>query len=192
MEIRLLLSEKETIYYQLVVLRCQRGEKGAFKELVKGWEKRLFYYIRRLVDNEQDAWDILQQTWVKVFSAIGSLRQPQSLPTWLYRIARNTTINYSKRAGYQFRTQLVDNETLLSVTTDTGSNEFRFDDAEQVHHGLSKLSPAHREALTLHFLEDMSVEQIAEVLGIRPGTVKSRLYYAKRSLRAVLERRTDA
>ena len=66
-----------------------------------------------------------------------------------------------------------------------------FDNAEQVHHGLSRLSLSHREVLTLHFLEDLSLERMAEVLDVPPGTVKSRLYYAKRALRAVLDQEED-
>ena len=96
-------SEKESIYYELLVLRCRRREKDALEELIGNWERRLFYYVRRLVGNEEDAWDILQQTWLKVIRGIGRLQQPRSLPTWLYRIARNTAmshlrVEYSKRA----------------------------------------------------------------------------------------------
>jgi len=56
-----LRSEKEAIYYQLLVLRCRRGDKAALEELIQNWERRLFYYVRRLVDDEEDAWDILQE-----------------------------------------------------------------------------------------------------------------------------------
>ena len=79
----------EVIYEELLALRCRRGEKAALEELVQTWEKRLFYFIRRLVDNEADAWDVLQQTWVRVLSGIGALREPRSLGPWLYRVARH-------------------------------------------------------------------------------------------------------
>jgi len=177
-------TEKEAIYYELLVLRCQRKEKVALEELIRNWERRLFYYIRRLVDVEQDAWDILQQTWLKVLQGIGKLREPRSLPTWLYRIARNTAMSHL-RLEYSRRALLDENEDISSV--EENSESFCFEDAERVHYGLSKLSLPHREVLTLHFLEDLSVEEIAEVVRIPPGTVKSRLYYAKRALRTVLE-----
>ena len=89
------------------------------------------------------------------------------------------------RDKYSRRDLVYQNETISNV--DHESEMFHFEDAEQVHYGLSQISLAHREVLTLYFLEDFSVEEIAQVLGIPLGTVKSRLYYAKRDLRSVLE-----
>src|SRR5215468_6587046 len=92
----------EAIYEELLVLRCRRGEKDALEELVRTRENRLFYFIRRLVDNEADAWDVLQQTWVRVLSGIGALREPRSLGPWLYRVARHAAFNHGQvRATYQ-------------------------------------------------------------------------------------------
>ncbi len=79
-----------------------------------------------------------------------------------------------------------ENSELLELAETAES--FPLEDAEQVHHALSRISLAHREVLTLYFLEDLSLEDMAEVLDTPVGTVKSRLYYAKRALRAVLER----
>jgi len=180
-----LRSEKEAIYYQLLVLRCRRGDKAALEELIQNWERRLFYYVRRLVDDEEDAWDILQEIWLKVIRGIRRLREPRSLPTWLYSIARNTAMSHL-RVEYANRPLHAEKDNLSSI--ETSAEEFRFEDAEQVHYGLSKLTLPHREVLTLYFLQDLSVEEIAEVLGVPAGTVKSRLYYARRALRDVLER----
>lgn len=178
-------TEKELIYYELLILRCRRHDKGALEELIRYWEKRLFYYVRRLVDNEEDAWDVLQETWLKVIRSIGSLREPRSLPTWLYRIARNTAMS-CLRSRYADQALLDENGKLADI--EQNGDEFGFEDADQVHHALGQVSLPHREVLTLHFLEDLSVDEIAEVLGVAQGTVKSRLHYAKRALQGVLER----
>jgi hypothetical protein len=71
------LTEKQAIYYEHLVLPRQRGQADAFRDLVRTWEKRLFYYIRRLIDDEQDAWQVLQETWLKVLAGIKKLRQPR-------------------------------------------------------------------------------------------------------------------
>ncbi|MBU0533812.1 MAG: RNA polymerase sigma factor [Candidatus Omnitrophica bacterium] len=180
-----MITEKEAIYYELLVLRCRRGEKNALEELIRNWERRLFYYVRRLVDNEQDAWDILQEVWLKVIRGIKSLREPRSLPPWLYRIARNTAMSH-------FRTQhsklVLINENENTSYIDENNEHFHFEDAEQVHYGLSRISLPHRDVLTLYFLQDLSLEEIAEVLEVPMGTVKSRLHYAKSALRTVLEK----
>jgi len=78
---RPVITHKDTIYNELLVIRCRRGDNDAFKELIGNWERRIFYYIRRLVGDEQDAWDILQETWIKAFKGIGRLREPARLPT---------------------------------------------------------------------------------------------------------------
>ena len=80
-----MLTNKDAILQELLILRCKRGDERAFNELIHLWEKRLFFYIRRLVATEEDAWDVLQQTWLKVFQGIKSLKQSGSLATWLYK-----------------------------------------------------------------------------------------------------------
>ena len=175
----------EAVYQEMLALRCRRGERAALEELVRTWEKRLFYFIRRLVDNEADAWDVLQQTWVRVLSGIGGLQEPGSLGPWLYRVARHAAFSHGQvRATYCQLLQ--DYPAALSANDDPARAEF--ENAEQVHHGLLKLSLPHREVLTLLFLEDFSIEAIAQILEVPPGTVKSRLHHAKRALRAVLVR----
>lgn len=179
------MAEKQAIYYELLVLRCRRGQRGALEQLIRSWEKRLFYYIRRLVDDEQEAWHILQETWVKVLQDIKKLREPRKLPAWLYRIARNTAISHlrTKRA----RQGLLLQDAYLPDAEDDADN-LAFENAEQVHYGLGRISLHHRDILTLFFLQDLSVEEIADALGIPSGTVRSRLYHAKRALRSVLEK----
>jgi RNA polymerase sigma factor (sigma-70 family) len=181
------LSEKQAIYYELLVLRCRRQQKSALEELIRMWERPLFYYIRRLVDDEQDAWQILQETWLKVLRGIRKLNQPQKLPSWLYRIARNTAISHlrSKYTRQAHSGRLKQNANLRDI--EDRPDNLAFENAEQVHYGLGRISLHHREVLTLFFLQDLSVEEIAEVLEIPAGTVKSRLNYAKRALKAVLE-----
>ena len=183
-------TEKERIYYEILVRRCQRGEAAAFEELVRTWEKRLFYYVRRLTREEQDAWDILQETWLQVIAGIKALREPRSLPMWLYRMARNITMShlrsqYAERAVIEG--SLEENTDMERCELREENMELRFEDAAQVHYGLSRISLPHREILTLFFLNDLSIEEISSVLQVPPGTVKSRLHYAKVALRQVLE-----
>jgi RNA polymerase sigma-70 factor (ECF subfamily) len=183
-ENRSVLANKDAILQELLILRCQRGDDRAFTELIRLWEKRLFFYIRRLVATEEDSWDVLQQTWLKVFQGIKSLEQPGTLATWLYKIARHVAMSHW-RGHYREQAHFFEKAQQLQAAQDDGNQAF--EDAEQVTAALSRISIDHREVLTLFFLEDLSLDEIADVLGIPQGTVKSRLRYAKRSLRAVLE-----
>ena len=171
-------SERERIQHQLLALRCRRGDREAWRELIAAWEPRLFYYIRRLVPQEPDAWDVLQQTWLGAYQNIRTLGDGRFLATWLYRIARNKAISLG-------RVKLPDmSDVIDEAREDTSIDDF--DNAEAVHLALDRLSIAHREAMTLHFLQDLSIDEIAQVLDVPAGTVKSRLHHAKRELRKLL------
>ena len=181
------MTDKQRIYSELLVLRCRQGNKQAFEELISCWQDKLLYYIRRLVDNEQDAWQLLQQVWVVVLRNIGGIRQPEKFPAWLYSIARNLVLNHLRSKYSQ--------KSFLEEYKGMGNNESEncaavFDNAEQVHYGLGKVSLPQREVLTLFFFQDLSLDEIAQVLQLPVGTVKSRLHYAKQALRNVLKEET--
>ena len=178
------MTEKEAIACELLVLRCRRGHREALEDLVQTWERPLFYYIRRLIDNEDEARHVLQQTWLKIFQGLKRLREPRKLPAWLYTIARRTAMSHL-RARYS-EIALFRSDERLPECGD-GDAHLSFDNAERIHYGLDRLSLAHREVLTLFFLQDLTIEDIASVLEIPAGTVKSRLHHAKRMLRAILE-----
>ncbi len=175
----------ETIYQELLALRCRRGEKAALEELVRTWEKRLLYFVRRLVDTEQDAWDVLQQTWLRVLSGIGALREPRSLGAWLYRVARHAAFDHGQvRANYR---RFLENYQVTAPGEDAPDVK-DFETAEELHRGLLHLPVPQREVLVLYFLEDFSIDEIAQIVDVPSGTVKSRLHHAKKALRAVLEK----
>jgi RNA polymerase sigma-70 factor (ECF subfamily) len=178
-----MMSEADLILCEMLVLRCQRRDSGAAGELVALFEKPLLYYLRRLAGSEDDAWDLLQETWISTFRALPGLRDARALPAFLYRTARNHALAHLRHRDADLR-------LYARVETQPAGSEpeptFTSEDAAAIHAGLERLSLPHREALTLFFLEDLTVEEMASVLGIPPGTVKSRLYYAKKALRALL------
>lgn len=149
------------------------------------FERPLLYFVRRLMGSEADAWDVLQETWLNVFRRIGTVQDPRAFPAFLYAAARNAALAQLRRRNSR--------EALLASldpSDSAGANEpdFTSEEAAAVHRALGQLSLPHREALTLFFLRDLSMEHIAAVIGVPVGTVKSRLHHAKRALRAVLEK----
>jgi len=178
------VTEKEAIACELLVLRCRQGRKEALEEMVRTWERPLFYYIRRLIDDEDEALHVLQQTWVCVLQGLRTLREPRKLPAWLYGIARKTALSHL-RARYSERSLF--REEQATRDSEDGDVHLSVDRVEEIHYGLSRISLVQREVLTLFFLQDLSLEEIASVLEIPLGTVKSRLHHAKRALKAVLK-----
>jgi RNA polymerase sigma factor (sigma-70 family) len=165
--------------------RCRAGDEEALDELIRRWERKLFYYVRRLVEHEADAWDILQRTWIRVLKGIRGVRDPGKLVPWLYRVARNAAMSH--RQSLLARERWVDREALVEELAAADVRDTQWT-AEEVHHAMDSLSAHHRDALTLFFLEELSVEDMASVLGVPEGTVKSRLFYGKRALRESLDK----
>jgi RNA polymerase sigma-70 factor (ECF subfamily) len=185
-----LTTQRDAIYDEILVLRWRQGERAALDELLRRWERRLLFYVRRLVADEHDAWDVLQQAFVQIARRLHTLREPRTLPAWLYTVVRNAA--FAHRRSAKALTAAAGLEADVDPAELAGpdeAGEFTAEDVEAVHAALGQLSMPHREALTLLFLQDLSVEEIAQVIGVSAGTVKSRVHYAKRALRAILERK---
>jgi RNA polymerase sigma factor (sigma-70 family) len=180
----------QAVYQQLLVVRCQLGDRHALDELVRQWQPRLLYYIRRLLAADQDVQQVMQEVWLKVLHRVGSLRDPQRIAPWLYSLARYTAIDHLRDSAS--RRQLLSPLPADPVDGQWDATQAQFDDAEQVHCALSRLSLVDCEVLTLYFLDDLSVSGVSEVLNIPPGTVKSRLFHARRALAAALDRQQGA
>jgi RNA polymerase sigma-70 factor (ECF subfamily) len=180
-------SDEQVLRSELLVVRWQRGDRSAFPAIVEMWERPLFFYLRRLTRSEADTWDLLQEVWLRAFRSIGSLRDPRSLPAFLYRTARNTAISRLRIREIQDKEPRALEQDLESNADAIGT----FDNAEQVHHALDQLPLVQREALTLFFLQDLSLDKMAIVLGVPLGTVKSRIHYAKAAIRGILRKGDD-
>jgi RNA polymerase sigma-70 factor (ECF subfamily) len=167
----------------LLVLQAQRGNDHAFEQLMTRYAGRLKYYARRLLNTDHDVDDLLQEAWLAVFRQLPRLRSAAAFSPWVYRIVRNLAF---RRIRDQDRLVYLTEET-EPVVADSLEPEFGADDARLIHECLAELSPHHREALTLRYVGEMTYEQIAETIGCRLGTVRSRLFHAKHALRRAVE-----
>jgi RNA polymerase sigma-70 factor (ECF subfamily) len=147
-------------------------------------EPPLLYYVTKLLNDENRALDVLQEVWLAAFRGIRRLHDPRALRTWLYRIAHGLVVD---RIRYDTARQEVERAWAESpeACEDSGFDE---EDAAAIHRGLDSLEAKHREVLVLHFLNSLSVGEIASVVGCPEGTVKSRIHYAKRALKELLQR----
>jgi RNA polymerase sigma-70 factor (ECF subfamily) len=169
------------VYEGVLLLRCQAGDEAAFEELVEGYSPRLRYYLRKMLRDLDRAEDVLQDVWLQVLRGLPNLVDVGAFPAWVYRIARNRACRVLRERRPRRSLEELD----LAEESDDG---IRLEKAEYIHAALDELALEHREVLMLHFLEGMTYENIAWVIGCPVGTVRSRIHYAKRELRRALER----
>src|SRR5262249_40247517 len=167
------------------VLRAQRGDADAFRCLVDAYDRRLLYFVLRFLPDADRALDVMQEVWLALFRRLPGLRAPGAFRAWRYPIAPHRVVDLMRRCRREERAY----EALRAERNGAcdGDHEAPFDSAELVHHALGALSAEHREVLLLRFLEGLGVEEMASVIRCSPGTVKSRLHYAKLALRRQVE-----
>jgi RNA polymerase sigma-70 factor (ECF subfamily) len=168
-----------------IALRCQNGEPRAFADLVGEMERPLLYFAQKLVNDEDKALDVLQEVWLKAFQTIGRLEKPGLVRAWLYRLTRGLAIDRVRKDMAE-RRRVREHAEERTEMDDGADPSFDEEDASVLHRALDSLEIQHREVLVLHFLEELTVSEIAGIVGCPEGTVKSRIYYAKRALHTAL------
>lgn len=166
------------------VLRAQCGDQEAFNELFKLIQQPLYYYILKLAGNAVLAEDILQNVFISIYRKLTWLSEPALFRAWVYRIASREAFKHLQREK-RWATSVSDEELLATIP----APEVVIADTEwlaALPELVAQISPASRAVLILHYLQEMSLEEVAEVLGLALGTVKSRLSYGLASLRQLV------
>jgi RNA polymerase sigma-70 factor (ECF subfamily) len=178
------LVDRRALEDEWIAVRCQLGERDAFDELIQRWHGPIWQYVRRLSADDDAAHDIAQDIWLRVLRGIGRLRDPAKLRAWLFGIAHRTWIDTLRRKYAVVVTDL-DEADRHELPDPTAADELE-EELSAVETELSRLPPIEREALTLFYLRELSLQEIAQALDIPVGTVKSRLHRARRMLRREL------
>src|SRR3954468_11928118 len=172
----------DLLYFKLLVVRCQAGDRFAIEELVARCQPRLRAFLAKMLPRSHSVDDASQDVWMDVFRDLKSLVDPGAFVPWMYRIARNRAFRVLRRSNLP--TSAIDD---VAMTQADEQDQFDVEDVEQVRKALDDLVPEHREVLLLRFIEDMSYDDIARVVQIPVGTVRSRIHNAKRTLRRIIE-----
>jgi RNA polymerase sigma factor (sigma-70 family) len=178
-EVEVMPPDAKPLELELLAIRCQLGEPAAFDELVDRWHAPLWRYLRRMVDADETAEELLQETWLRIVRGMAKLREPKSLVPWMFGIARRTLMD-QLRQRYKHASLHDAFTDELPVPEAEIDNR---DDVNQVIRELEKLPLPQRELITLYYLEELSIDEVAHVLEIPAGTVKSRLYHARNRLK---------
>jgi RNA polymerase sigma factor (sigma-70 family) len=178
-----------------LVKAARDGEMRAYDELVQRYQERIYATIYHMTSNHEDANDLAQETFIKAYSALKSFKGDSSFYTWIYRIAVNKTINFLKQRKNKVSLSLndldfnVENdpELVAFVSDKTPRRDIALGELqEKLNAAMQKLSDVHRMVVTLHDVQGLSHEEIANIMDCNVGTVRSRLFYARQQLQAYL------
>ena len=164
-----------------LVLLARSGDRGALNELLSEVQDGLYGYLVRLVDDRHLAEDILQEVFVLIWRKLRWLRDPEIFRPWAYRIASREAFRQLRKHRVQARE--FGEEALVAGMPAREAPPFPQEWAEALPGLLALLSPASRAVLILHYVQGMTLNEVADVLEVSPGTVKSRLAYGLAALR---------
>jgi RNA polymerase sigma-70 factor, ECF subfamily len=174
-----------------LVQEARAGETAAWDGLFRRYQLPLYSFTYELVRDEQASLDIVQETFINAVRHVGSLREAEKFGSWLFGICHQRCLQYWRRHGREFR--LREDEMPADwpdPEPDPAEMLIQREQEEDFLRALEQLAAPQRAVVLLHFIEDFSIDEIASVTGLPAGTVKSRLHYAKRALRALLEEKT--
>jgi RNA polymerase sigma-70 factor (ECF subfamily) len=171
-------DETEQIIDEILVMDAQAGRVEALEALVSRWQKRLWRYACDLTGRTDAAWDVTQETWLGIVRGIHRLHDPAHFRAWAYRIVTNKANDWigRERRRAHVQSQVPDPPATGGATSHT-------DVANDLRVLLHRLSDNSRTVLTLHYVEGFALAEVADILRIAPGTVKSRLHTARNELR---------
>jgi len=188
------LSEKDADW--LTVQRVQAGDVAAFDELVIKYRERIYSVVYNLISNKEDASDLSQEAFIKAFRSIARFKGKSSFFTWLYRIAVNTSLTFLKKNRYRrfLSYENITEETgssdvleVLAAKTSTEKPTLIKELQHKLNEALQSLSVKHRTVIVLFEIDNLSHQEIAEIMNCSVGTVRSRLHYAKKQLQSELQ-----
>jgi len=178
---------------QRLIAACLEGDTAAFSILVRRYQDRLYNTVYRLLDNAEDAQDVVQEAFLHAYQSLDSFKGDSLFFTWLYRIAVNTAISLKRKRRVILSIDGARNGEAgvdpldPSDATQPGHALEQAEQERRVRRALGRLSPEHRAVLIMKDMEGQKYEMMAEVLQVPIGTIRSRLHRARLELRELLE-----
>lgn len=182
----LVVAERE----QLPVAQARAGDSTAWDTLFRRYQLPLYAYVFELVRDEQASLDLVQETFIAAVRHLATLRDDAKFGSWLFGIAHQKCIQLWRRRDREAAAREELTEAPAELENDPSELLLREEQEAEFMKLLNQLPLPQRSVLLLHFIEDFSLEEIARLTEAQVGTVKSRMHYAKRALRKLLEDRT--
>ncbi len=174
--------ENEEQKQDLLVSRLRSGDRAAAAELVDSYYQQIYLYMRRLGHNHQASEDLTQEIFLQTWNRIGQLQDGKALKSWLYRIAGNASRLYWRRNKGKKAISIEGFDVPVSSTANSDKSEDE-EQLEKLEEAIARLPMKMRQAVVLHYLQNLTIVEAAEAAGVRKGTFKSRLSRALKVLR---------
>jgi len=174
------LKSPDRVFDELLVLQYQAGDEKAFALLVKRWSPKIIRYAYRNLHDQQTAEDVTQEVWLAAVKGIHRLSDHRNIGSWLLSITHNKSMDWLKKYGGKKESLEIKEEPAAEVTSD--------DPKINLRRAIKQLNPDQRNVLTLFYLEGYTIQEISEILSLSKGTIKSRLFYARESLKKVIKK----
>lgn len=180
----------------VLVRRAQAGDLEAYDQLVRRHQERVYSTVYHMTSNHEDAADLTQDAFIKAYNALRGFKGDCAFFTWIYRIAVNRTLNFLKQRrnrtpnlslnDLDFNAEH-DPDVVALVSEQTPRRQVDLGELqEKLNAAMQKLSEVHRMVVVLHDIQGLPHEEIAAIMDCNPGTVRSRLFYARQQLQAYL------
>jgi RNA polymerase sigma-70 factor (ECF subfamily) len=187
--------QNRIVHDKELILRLQRGDEWAFQLMVRRFRTKIFSIAFGITLDTEESQDIMQEVFLQVYRTIGDFRGDASLATWLQRITVNRSLNWKRRWARRFKwlhvsTDSTDGLPAAEPESDLPSPETRVANAQtrqQIDKALKMLPEQARTIFVLRELEGLAYEEIAAAIGIKLGTVRSRLFHARKRLKEILQ-----
>lgn len=174
---------------EIMALYRAGGQEEAFNALVQAYKERLYWHIRRFVCSHDDADDLLQDTFIKIWNGLENFREDSKLFTWVYRIATNEALNFIRRKKIRGMLSMEPLDNILHKKIDDdvwfNGNELQ----RELHKAIQKLPTKQRLVFNLRYFDELSYNEISEILNTSAGSLKASYHHAYIKIKAELEKR---
>lgn len=164
-----------------------QGDKKAYALLIERYQHFVFTLIKRIINNHEDAEELTQDVFIKAFHALGDYKGTSKFSTWLYTIARNISLSYMRKQ----KAAIVSDEILTSIngySRDTEQSLEKKNRKAVINNAINHLEPSEAQVLTLFYIQEQTIDEIAIILDMNPGNVKVKLFRSRKKLKEILNR----
>lgn len=170
--------------FQKIILSAKRGDIDAFEKILFMYEKQIFSYLYRIINQKEDAEDLAQITFLKLYKNIKSIDIEKNFNAWVYKIATNSAYDWLRKKRSHPETFIEDTNTIETMRDESAYDMVEgIESKEAIEEALNKIKPIYKSILLLFYREELTYQEISDVLFLPLNTVKSNLFRAKKALK---------